>query len=104
MYDERLEQKGKPLTEAGTGKIPSVAPCYPLLSKYQGGGTILNRHTSPENMINWCPVKIRAEVETLISEGNKVIILNEKIMAVSPSLSRRNEKWRSYRYRYRHDR
>ena len=59
---------------------------YPEMKNYNGGGSILNDHTTIRNVTQEC---LRSgisadEVFALIRAGNEVIICDGKIQAVGP--------------------
>jgi hypothetical protein len=63
---------GKPIERTGW---------WPTFAEYGGGGTILNMHTSDENIISNAPVDLLEMIRLMIRDGLEVMISNEKIVA-----------------------
>ena len=61
--------------------------CYPSLSQYDGGCSILNGHTTIRNVLaecRECTPEVCDEVFRLLREGNEVFLLGGEIKAAGP--------------------
>ena len=75
------------MTDSGSTATPVDRHCYPSLSEYDGGCSILNGHTTIRNVLaecRECTPEVCDEVFRLLREGNEVFLLGGEIKAAGP--------------------